>query len=293
VIRWRTAIGALALALGVAAPAQAQDVRIDQTPTMSGNPYIGETLQASGGHVTPDSASKQWMWLRCDDDTPNATLNRRDLEELSGCDVQNTHGSSSYTLTSADADHYIRLMLFSDLRRGRHYDYDFVATAPSGRVTSPPAPAPPPPPPPPPTIEVPVPTATPVPTTGQVLHTSHRGRRVMKPFPVVRMRGRLTISGARITVLSVRAPKKARIKVTCRGDCPRSRRAKRRHNHKVTRVRPFQRSISAGTRITVTVTRRGFIGKRTVFLIRRGLVPLRADRCLNRRGKRTRCPASA
>jgi hypothetical protein len=288
-------LGALALALGVATPAHAQGVRVDQAPTISGNAYIGETLQAAGGHVTPDDASRQWMWLRCDDDTPNTTVGRRDLEDLDGCDIQDTHGSSSYRLTSADADRYIRLVLFSDLRRGRYYDYDFVATVPSARVAQRPAatPTPAPPPPPPPTFEVPDAVATPVPTSGQVLHTSHRGRRVMKPFPRVRMRGRLTFTGARITLFSVRAPKKARITVRCRGDCPRSRWSNRKRKHRLTRVRAFQRSVVAGTRITVTVTRRGFIGMRTVFVIRRGQVPLRVDRCINRRGKRTRCPRSA
>ena len=40
----------------------------------------------------------------------------------------------------------------------------------------------------------------------------------------------------------------------------------------------------------MTVTRHGYIGKRTTFVIRRGQAPLRVDNCLNPRGRVTRCP---
>ena len=53
----------------------------------------------------------------------------------------------------------------------------------------------------------------------------------------------------------------------------------------------FERSLRAGVKITVSVTRRGYVGKRTTFVIRRGLPPLRSDRCLSSKGSVTRCPS--
>jgi hypothetical protein len=144
---------------------------------------------------------------------------------------------------------------------------------------------------PPPTFDTAAPAATPVPTGGQVLHESASSRRAIRPFPVVRMRGRLTARGARVTVLSVRAPRPAKVTVSCKGDCPAKRWSRADRKSRLTRVRAFERPIRSGTRITVTVTRHGYIGKRTTFIIRRGQAPLRVDRCLNTRGRVTRCPA--
>jgi hypothetical protein len=46
-------------------------------------------------------------------------------------------------------------------------------------------------------------------------------------------------------------------------------------------------------RLTVTVSRKGYVGKRTVFYIRRGAPPLRSDACLSAAGRRITCPAGA
>ena len=47
-----------------------------------------------------------------------------------------------------------------------------------------------------------------------------------------------------------------------------------------TRLHAFERDLRAGTRLDIRITKRGFIGKRTVILIRRGRVPRRLDTCL-------------
>jgi hypothetical protein len=113
--------------------------------------------------------------------------------------------------------------------------------------------------------------------------------RMMDPTPVVRIRGRLTRSGARITLLTVRAPRGARIAVRCLGSaCPARRWAR---TASVTRVARFQHAFAAGTRLVISVTKPGRIGKHTTIVIRRGAAPMRRDRCLIPGARKpARCP---
>jgi hypothetical protein len=101
----------------------------------------------------------------------------------------------------------------------------------------------------------------------------------------------LTARGARVTLLSVRAPRGSTVMVLCRGtDCPVRTFTARAPTG---RLRPFERALTAGTRIEVRVTKPGFTGKSTVFVIRRQAAPKRADRCLPPGADRAvRCPAS-
>jgi hypothetical protein len=139
------------------------------------------------------------------------------------------------------------------------------------------APAPPPPPPEPP---APPPEPEPAPNA-----------RLMDPFPVVRIKGVVTGRGARLTLVSVRAPRRATIVVTCRGvGCPRKR--IKREGAEGRRMRGLEGGYRAGARLTFTVTARRRIGKYTRIIVRRGLVPSRTDRCLWPGRKRPRaCPA--
>ena len=284
--------------LAFGTPAQAQTVRVTQAPTMSGTARVGQTLEASGGRA--DYAfSTSYVWLRCDDNTPNTSVAEERVEDLSGCrPLSNSGDQRRWTLTNSDLGRYMRVGLYA--RRG---DQDhWMVSAPSARVEQaapPPPPAPAPTPVPTPT-PVPAPSPTfdtaasapvPVPTYGQILRESGPKRRAIRPFPVVRMRGRLTTSGARVSLLSVRAPRAATVTVRCKGHCPTKRWAPSKRSKRLTRARAFERSLRSGTRITVTVTRRGYIGKRTTFVIRRGRAPSRTDKCLNNRNRVTRCPA--
>jgi F5/8 type C domain len=101
---------------------------------------------------------------------------------------------------------------------------------------------------------------------------------LIRPFPVVRIKGSLTERGARIDVLSVRAPRNATIRVRCRGrSCPdlvRRRPGGRR------RIAELERALPAGTVVTVRVMRPGDFGKFTRFVIRRGRPPDRTDSCV-------------
>ena len=96
--------------------------------------------------------------------------------------------------------------------------------------------------------------------------------------PIVRIRGRLTADGARVNLLTVRAPRGARIAVKCAGAyCPRQRIA---IVAVIVHLRPYERILRAGTRLEIRVTRPSFIGKYTRIVMRQGRPPLRQDRCL-------------
>jgi hypothetical protein len=114
---------------------------------------------------------------------------------------------------------------------------------------------------------------------------------MLDPFPIVRIRGVLTATGARVTLLSVRAPRGARITVVCRGrGCPVRRLVPAPG---AGRLRPFERDLRAGTRLELTVSKHGYIGKFTVIVIRRNASPWRSDRCLEPGAKRAvRCAAT-
>jgi hypothetical protein len=115
---------------------------------------------------------------------------------------------------------------------------------------------------------------------------------LMSPFPVVRMVGRVTGRGARITLLSVRGPRRARGTLRCKARrCPYKRRSRHLRRGKLVFKR-MQREFLAGTVIKIYVTQRDKIGKYTRFRIRPGTVPARVDRCLRGRSSRPRrCPS--
>jgi hypothetical protein len=113
--------------------------------------------------------------------------------------------------------------------------------------------------------------------------------RFMTPFPIVRIQGRATLSGARITRLTVQAPAGSRVRVTCKGKrrrgCPKravNRTVAPRPDGRtpVIRIRRFQRRLRAGAIVRVFVTGEGVIGKYARFAIRRGRAPGRRDLCV-------------
>jgi len=310
-----TAAACLAgLAVGVgSARGQSTGSPVDVTsaPVIGGDALVGSPLSASGGawrspNPEPARTDAWWEWWRCPESSPStrcAFVTRQ----------------VPYQLTTADQGFFmflVRYVKWRDTKNTSRTDDDtfttrFRISSPTARVASPPPPTPTPvvtpaatpsatpapvttpEPTPAPTFDIPVPAATPVPTMGQVLHDSASSLRAMKPFPVVRMRGHLTPAGARVTLLSILAPRKAKIRVRCSGACPRGSWSPAVRKKNLTRARGFERVLRAGTRITVTIPRHGFVGKRTTFVIRRGKAPLRTDVCLNQRGRRTRCPAGA
>jgi len=154
--------------------------------------------------------------------------------------------------------------------------------------------APPPPPPPPP----PAPPAASPPTGGNTAPSGGSSPtlvtprlRLMSPFPVVRIAGTVLPHGARISVLSVRAPRSSRIRVRCIGrGCP-VRSVATTSATRIVTLRKFERRLPAGIRVNVFVRDEGRIGKYTSLLIRAGAPPKRVDLCLFPTGRSPRrCP---
>jgi hypothetical protein len=113
----------------------------------------------------------------------------------------------------------------------------------------------------------------------------------LRPFPVVRIRGYSMRGGVRITLLSVRGPRSARVRVTCAGGgCPRG--PGPAPVAPPARLRHFERFLPAGTVLRVRVTAASAVGKYTSFRIGAHGAPRRTDRCLlPGRWAPARCPA--
>jgi hypothetical protein len=297
----RTAVLAVALALAGAGGAQAQEkgspVAVTTAPVIVGEASIGATLFAAGGawrtpNPDPDRTEAWWEWWRC----PAA-------DSYAGCEVRAR--AAAYAVAGDDAGAYlvlVRYVRWASKGNPKNAEYQQQSRASAPLAIAFPASTPPPStepaatptpdaaPTPPPRFDTAA--ATPVPTSGEVLQETARTRRVIRPFPVVRMRGRLTATGADIQILSVRAPRAAKVSVRCSGrGCPASRWSRDARTSPLTRIGRFERGLRAGVTITVSVTRRGYVGKRTTFVIRRGSAPLRSDHCLSSKGRVTRCPS--
>jgi PKD repeat protein len=117
--------------------------------------------------------------------------------------------------------------------------------------------------------------------------------RMMSPFPVVRIRGRIVGAKVFIDLLTVRAPKGATVRLRCHGrGCPYARAKSRASSAaRLVRFRGIRGRIARGTVIELFVTKPGTIGKYTRFLIRAGKAPARRDLCLPPGSTRPgRCP---
>jgi hypothetical protein len=306
---------------GSAAANAAPGPDVTQAPTITGTTKVGQTLTASGGHWTgPNGTTASYQWLRCTDAT-----------NVYSCSILDGATAQTYKLVNDDANKRMRVALVARDRNGKS-DYEVsnavgpvtpatpvstptatptppkatptptptrtpvpsrtpVATAtptatPVATATPDPTPAP--------TFDVALtPVATPVPTSGGVLHQTATSKKakMLKPFPTVRVRGRLTADGANITSLTVKAPRGVKIAVGCAGSgCPVRRMS--RTGQALTHLSTFQRPLKSGVRLTIKISRSGYVAKVTVLKIRRGLAPLRSDGCLYPGHKKTqRCPA--
>lgn len=112
---------------------------------------------------------------------------------------------------------------------------------------------------------------------------SARQLAMLTPFPIVRIRGVILRGSARLSLLSVKAPAGARVKVTCHGGgCPKKKSVVLRvaSGKSSVRVRSLERRLRKGAVIEVFVTAPGQIGKYTRFTIRANAAPARRDLCL-------------
>lgn len=105
---------------------------------------------------------------------------------------------------------------------------------------------------------------------------------LMSPFPFVRVAGYLQRDGARLTLVLIRGPRGANVRIRCSHSrrCPyRTRRARIGRSRRI-RVRSLQRFLPAGLRLELSVTQPNRIGKRVTYRIRRGRLPVRWDGCI-------------
>jgi len=286
-----------ALLPGVARAATAPEILTE--PVISGTARVGSLLTGSATWRGDPAPTAAWTWLRC-------------ARTTGTCDVIAGATSATYRPVAADVGTVLRVRLRVTNVHGavekRSDPTPVVASAPSPTPTATPTPPATPMPPATPTAtatpvatatptapplvapsSVPTPTATPTPVAVAVPAPARPQR--LSPFPVVRIKGVLAADGARVTLLSVRAPRGSRVRVVCRGDdCPvRTYTAPSATG----RLRPFERELKVGTRLEIRVTKAGFIGKSTVILIRRQAEPKRTDRCLPPGAKRAvRCSVS-
>jgi len=249
---------------------------ITQAPAITGTPQIGNELSATGAVWTGDpKPTATWTWQRC-------------AKATGGCKAIAGANTERYTVAQADAGAFLRVRVKVANAAGSVTAQSAPTTVvpagprptPSATPTATPtavpeptlAPAPGP-------VAQPAPAAPPAPVSVPVVVApTALVPLALDPFPVVRIKGRLTSKGARVTLLSVRAPRDVRIEVDCTGtDCPaRHYRAPAGRR----RLRRFERALRAGTRLEVRVTKPGYVGKFTAFVIRRDAEPKRSDRCL-------------
>jgi PKD repeat protein len=128
--------------------------------------------------------------------------------------------------------------------------------------------------------------------------------KLLSPFPVVRLAGRISNNGTRLRLFSIEAPPGARVVVTCRGrSCPfrlsaRSAVAEpgkgKVHSSASLRIRQLEkRLLKKGVRVTIYVTKPGTIGKYVRFKFLRRRPPARVDKCLmpSAPNKPVECPS--
>jgi Bacterial Ig-like domain len=121
---------------------------------------------------------------------------------------------------------------------------------------------------------------------------------LMQPFPVVRIAGTEIGSGVRLKLLKVQQiPAGARVIVRCKGHgCP-LKTVKRvavsgKRGVSPFEFRRFERFLPTTVTLEIFVSKTGEIGKYTRFVVRRGKLPLRVDRCLDPAGFRPlACPS--
>jgi hypothetical protein len=262
----------VAALLCLPASAHAEQPTFTAGPTIQGDAVVGSTLKAlaTWADTTPPSVPT-YVWGRCPDDgsaTPT-------------CAIIPGATAPTYVVTNDDLTFRlaVRITLTSgmDTAQASSPPTAVVTPAPTPTPTPTPTPSPPPPPTPPPTITA---------SNSAALPAARPA--FLNPFPVVRIRGFFAKRGARITLLSVKGPRKAKVTVRCRGrGCPVKTLTLSSADGRLHR---FERFLRAGTLLQIRITRQGRIGAYTSFLIRSRKAPLRTDRCLSvKSAKPIRC----
>jgi hypothetical protein len=263
------------VALGAEAPA------FTSPPAVQGDAVVGATLTAVAAWTGDPAPTAKYAWRRC-----RATGN--------GGDPIPDATAAQYVVTAADLGSRLGVRIALKNKAG---SVDPTASVTTDVVVAASTPLPDPLPP----APDPDPAADPMPepvtqqertsfTEPVAPIVSLRARAtLLRPFPVVRIRGYFKRGGVRVTLLSVNAPRSAHITARCVGQgCPVRTLSLA---SAPARLRPFERFLPTGTVLQVRVTSAGRIGKYASFLIRAHSAPSRTDLCLMPgRAKPAVCP---
>jgi hypothetical protein len=243
---------------------------VTRAPGIEGQLIVGSTLHAVGGQVSGSSdAATGYTWQRCSD------------EDFDDCSTISRATEDTYTLTNADAGYMMRVTLWAalgdDSSRKSSDLTGVVKTASGGTgggtTTTP---------------QAPFTSVTPVNVGPAAVFPS--SAKFLTPRPKIAISGKYGKKSTKITRFTVKAPKGTKVKVTCKGKC-----AVRKTSVKSGRtahVKRFERTLKVGTKLTVTVSRKGYVSNVTVITIRARHAPKRADSCLVPGKKKTqKCPA--
>ncbi|MGZ6709208.1 MAG: hypothetical protein ACXVFN_19980 [Solirubrobacteraceae bacterium] len=263
------------LALGADAPPV-----FTSPPTIQGDAVVGATLTAAATWTGEPAPTVKYQWRRCP-----ATGG--------SCDQIADATAAKYVVTTADLGFRlgVRITLKNKVDSINQQSVTtavvVAASTPPPTTTPTPAPAPSP-------TPSPNPDPTPASATSftepvaPIVDIKARAT-LLRPFPIVRIRGYFKRGGVRVTLLSVNAPTSATIAARCLGSgCP--VRAVSVASAPA-RLRAFERFLPAGTVLQVRVTSAGRIGKYASFVIRAHSAPLRKDLCLMpNKSKPAACP---
>jgi hypothetical protein len=238
-------VGAVAGALAVTGSAAAESRPALTSVSIQGSAVVGETFWATFEAAGDPPTTIEYRWRRCEADKPD------------DCDDIKDAKAATYTMTPDDLGFRLRVRVKLKNSDGDDEDESF----PTAVVSS---------------LPLPQPSPTPAAPPSSPMDIAPGGRRLLWPFPVVRVGAYILNHGSRIVLWRVQAPRSAKIEVRCRGPgCP-----LRQRSFRPGRIRPLERYLRAGVAITIRVTRPGFIGKYTRVVIRSREPPRRRDACL-------------
>jgi hypothetical protein len=272
----RRAAGALALGLAslLALPNSvfADDpLVVTRAPEITGKLVVGQTLHAVNGAWTgPADAADNYTWQRCAD------------EDFDDCSTIGGATTDAYTLADADAGKMMRVTLsvsYGDdsARKSSELSGVVAATEGSGGGGGGNTPQ--------------------TPIFSNITPSSPKGPAIpglkrIKPKPVITLTGRFTSTGTIFSKFTIKVPKGATTTLACsKGTCPNKKLTiKGGHTSHVTKFE--KRTLKAGTRIQLTIARKGYVSEVSIITIRKKLKPTRSDSCILP-GKKTRqkCPA--
>jgi hypothetical protein len=257
---------ALAAVVLAAAAAPALAASLIGKPLITGDAVVGSQLTANASW-TPDTTTVRYAWQLCPDRSGD---DDDDDDDEGGC--QAIAGATGPTYTPAPQDTGDRIRVWVEVSEpGDSPDAEYSDPTPVVK----PAPPLPPPPPAAPSAPRPPPSGA-APTAATPASAARPAVRYLRPFPIVRIKGRLADGGAILTLLRVTAPRRSQVRIACAGaSCP-----VQKLRQAPGRVVALERFLAAGTRIVIRVRRRNLVGKHVRITIRNGKAPARRDACV-------------